>query len=97
MQAAFAETIAEECGSLRYNTAREDKVMNDLALRLVEAGYTERDLDYASRQLDSDPRFEQQAVQMIVDRDINVLNEASWCAAGRREKARGTQIGRYLI
>ena len=97
MQAAFAETIAEECGSLRYNTAREDKVLSDLALKLVQAGYTERDLDYAARQLDRDPQFEQKAVQMIIDRDINVVSEASWCAAGRREKARGTAIGRYLI
>ena len=97
MEAAFAETIADECRSLSYNTKREDKVLSDYALRLVAAGYTERDLNAAAARMDRDPAVQRKAIKMILERDINVTSEASWCAAGKREKARRTNIGRYLI
>ena len=97
MEAALAETIADECRSLRYDARREDKVLSDYAVRLVAAGYTERDLTVAANKMERDPVLQRKAVQMIVDRDINVLSEESWCAAGKREKARRTNIGRYLL
>lgn len=97
MEAAFAETIAEECRSLRYNTRREDKVLTEYAVRLVAAGYTERDLNAAANRMERDPGVQRIAVNMILDRNIDVTREASWCAAGKREKARRTNIGRYLM
>ena len=97
MEAAFAETIADECRHLRYNTKREDKVLSDYALRLAAAGYTERDLNAAAKRMDRDPAVQRKAIRMILERDIDVTSEASWCRAGKREKARRTNIGRYLI
>ncbi len=97
MEAAFAETIAEECRSLRYNTAREDKLLNSYAVRLAAAGYTERDLRVGANRMEGDAALQRKAIKMIDDRNINVISEASWCAAGKREKARGTNIGRYLV
>jgi hypothetical protein len=97
MEAAMAETIADECGSLRYNTQVEERVLTTFAVRLVAAGYTERDLRHGSKQLERDPANYRKAVKMITDRNIDVSKEASWCAAGNREISRGTSIGRFLI
>lgn len=97
MEAAMAETIAEECGTLRYNTKFEEQVLTTYAVRLVAAGYTERDLEHGSKQMERDPESYRKAVKMITDRNIDVSKEASWCAAGNREISRGTSIGRYLI
>ena len=97
MDAAFAETIAEECRFLRYNKKREEKILTEYAVRLVAAGYTERDLNVAAARMERDPAVQRKAVRMILDRDIDVTSEKSWCAAGNREKARRTNIGRYLI
>lgn len=97
VEAAFAETIADECRSLRYNTAYEEKVMIDQAIDLISAGYTDRDLDYFVSTLDNNPQLEARFLRMVQARKINITNEASWCAAGKREKARGTAIGRYLV
>jgi len=97
MDAAFAETIAEECRLFRYNNKREDKVLTSYAVRLAAAGYTERDLTVAADRMERDPAIQRKAVGMILDRNIDVTSEASWCAAGKREKARGTNMGKYLI
>ena len=97
MEAAMAETIAQECRSLRYNQKREDQVMWNHAKRLAAAGYTGYDLDVAARNVGRDPAMQRKAIQMMVSRNIDPSSEASWCAAGRREKARGTNMGRYLI
>ncbi len=97
LEAAMAETIAEECRSLRYNQRREDQVMMSYARQLAAAGYTGYDLDVAARSVGRDPVYQRKAIQMLVSRNIDPASEASWCAAGRREKARGTNMGRYLI
>lgn len=97
MDAAFAETIAEECRAYRYDTRREEKVLTNYAVRLAAAGYTERDLRVASARMERDPALQRKAIRMILDRDIDVSSESSWCAAGKREKARGTNMGKYLL
>lgn len=97
LDAAFAETIADECGSIRYNKSREDKVLETYAVRLVAAGYTERDLLAGANKMERDPNLQVKALRMIQNRKIDVTKEASWCAAGRREMSRGTNIGRYLL
>ncbi len=97
MESAMAQTIAEECPSLRYNQSREDRVMMGYARQLAAAGYTGRDFDVAARNVSRSPDMQRKAVKMIVSRGIDPSSQASWCAAGRREKARGTNIGRYLI
>lgn len=97
MDAAFAETIADECRSIRYNKQREAKVLNSYAIRLAAAGYTERDLQVGAKRMENDVSLQRKAIKMIDDRNIVVTSEASWCAAGKREMAKGTNIGRYLL
>ncbi len=97
MEAALAETIAQECRFYRYDSAREARMIQSHAIRLARAGYTERDLDANLRQMRRDGTMERQAVRMVLARNIDPASEQSWCAAGKREKARGTNIGRYLI
>lgn len=96
IEAAFADTIADECRSLRYNQAYEDKVLNAYALRLAAAGYTERDLTAGAKRMESDMALQRKVVNMILERNINVNDERTWCSAGRREMAKRTKIGRYL-
>ena len=97
LEAAMAETIAEECQSLRYNTELEERVLTTYAIRLAAAGYTQRDLEYGAKQLENDPENYKKAIKMIEDRDIDVGREASWCAAGYQEIVEGTSLGRYLL
>ncbi len=97
IEAAFADTIADECRSLKYNQAYEDKVLNAYVVRLAAAGYTERDLTVGAKRMESDLALQRKVVNMILDRNINVNDERTWCSAGRREMAKGTKIGRYLM
>lgn len=97
MESALAETIAENCRFYTYNQAREDRMIAVHDRRLLREGYTQRDLDANLRQMKRDGSFERQAVQMLRSRNIDPASERSWCAAGKREKARGTNIGRYLM
>ncbi len=97
MESALAETIADNCRFYRYNEARERQMIFSYSQRLSRAGYTNRDLDANMRQMRRDGTMERMAVQMVLARNIDPASERSWCAAGKREKARGTNIGRYLI
>jgi hypothetical protein len=97
MEAAFAETIADECGPISYNTAYERQVLEREAMKLAAAGYTRRDLDAAAGQIERDPAIQMRAFRMINDRKIDPSSERSWCAAGKREVQRKTKIGRYLL
>lgn len=97
MEAALAETIAEECRYYRYNQAREDRIMMSYARNMARAGYTPRDLTVASASMQRDSTIQRKALTMVVERNIDPSSERSWCAAGKREKARGTNIGKYLI
>lgn len=97
MESALAETIAENCRFYRYNESREQQMIFSYSQRLERAGYTDRDLNANLRQMRRDGTMERMAVRMVAARNIDPSSEQSWCAAGKREKARGTNIGRYLI
>ena len=97
MEAAFAETIADKCGPIRYNKGYERQVLEREAVKLAAAGYTRRDLEAAAARMQYDRNMQLRAIRMITDRDIDPASERSWCQAGRREVQRKTNIGRYLV
>lgn len=97
MEAGFAETIADECGPIRYNTAYERKVLEREAAKLNAAGYTSRDLNAAALKMKRDPSIQRRAISMVQNRNIDVTSERSWCRAGQIEIRRKTSIGRYLV
>lgn len=97
MEAALAKAIADKCRFYRYNAARENQVMFAHAQSLERAGYSQRDVDANMRHMLRSGTTERKAVQMLVSRNIDPSSERSWCAAGKREKARGTNVGRYLV
>ena len=97
MESALAETIADNCRFYRYDESREQQMIFSYSQRLERAGYTNRDLDANLRQMRRDGSMQRMAIQMVAARNIDPASEQSWCAAGKREKARGTNVGRYLI
>lgn len=97
MDSAFAKTIADECRFIGFNDAYYERVFQAEATKLAYKGYTQYDLNHAARQFKRDPSVKRRAMKMVEDRKIDVYSEQSWCNAGKREKARKTAIGRYLL
>ncbi len=95
--AGFAMAIADNCPSLRYNEAYEDRTTTKMATQLVAAGYTPYELEVGLARASTDREMAIRILRFVNERAINTESEASWCRAGRAERAKRTQIGRYLI
>jgi len=93
--AGVARELAQACPGLSYDAAEEDKALQELTVLLRGKGYTEARLREMAENL---PRslVTRDAKAYVADNDINVLDTASVCAAGQREIAAGTEIGRFL-
>lgn len=93
---AYAEAIASQCSTLAFDTQLESRVLIGFLLELEVRGYSQRDLEGALLNADTDATLKK--IYEYMDRRRIVLGrEQSWCRAGRAEMAEGTRIGRYLI
>ena len=92
----MAYELSEECGALSARTFRGLAFLNGLQNRARELGYTRAQIDaYIDDDAEKD-RLEAIARARLAELGVVEGREATYCAVGRAEIAKGSQIGRLL-
>jgi len=93
--AALAESIAGECRSIKFNKAAANERMQALDGALQAKGYQESDLRVLADKLPH-KRAQDDFISFIQKNEIVITEPSTFCVAGQREIANGTQIGALL-
>ncbi len=92
---AMAEQIVGECGSLKLNRSAVADKTETLSKEFETKGYTESDFRHLGRNLPL-KRLQDDTIQYIQTNGIVFGDPSTFCTAGQREIANGTQIGAFL-
>jgi len=92
----MAFELSEKCGSLRARRLRGLNYLISLRNHAFDLGYTSAEVDAYIDNKAEENRLKKIAYGRLRDLGTQRGNEASYCAVGRAEIAKGSAIGRLL-
>ncbi|EEE37275.1 hypothetical protein RKLH11_1111 [Rhodobacteraceae bacterium KLH11] len=92
---AMAEQIVSGCRSLKLNRSAVAEKTEALSQEFEARGYTESDFRHLGRNLPL-KRLQDDTIRYIQTNGIVLSDPSTFCTAGQREIANGTQIGAFL-
>ncbi len=94
---AIAEALALRCPSVGFDETAKLNQYADFIVILVGAGWTPPDIRAALGPRKSDGTISARTASIAAARQIDLATSQTACEAARREKAKGSQVGKLLV
>ncbi len=92
----LAQQISKNCPGFGFNAKFDRKTLQNLEKSLKAQGYTEKDLRVIARHPPKE-KIQKDTIAYIQSNRIIIGDRSTFCRAGAREIASGSQIGKFLI